>query len=331
MPAIAPSHRLVYLPGTQAETIMTLGSLTLNRTHLRPRRWLSGLDAAASSARFPVVVAVLLALVLGWQLAAIGWRLVPVAEPGQPAVARIVEPDTVDAGTTGADSMRRLASLHIFGTAPDDADTAAERSGEPEDAPETRLDLDLRGLFAVADGDGYAIIRAGGDGERVFGVGDRLPGNARITGIYGDRVLLRRDGNLEALWLGDARDEAAADQRNEPLNQPETQVAETASTLRSELLEDPGQLARMVRFQPYQQDGELIGFRLRPRGNHGETLRELGLTPEDILTQINGIPLNDPRRGQEALEELRDAREVNVEFLRGGQRMNVTLSLDAPR
>lgn len=309
---------------------MKLGFNATSRTQLRPGRWLPGLHAAASNARLPLLAAILLALMLGWQLAGIGWRLLPTAEPGQPAAARIVEPDMVDAGSSNSGAMRRLASLHLFGTPPDEDTATAERSAEPEDAPETRLDLDLRGLFAVADGQGYAIIRTAGDGEQVFAVGDRLPGNARITGIYGDRLLLRRDSNLETLWLGDARKEATADRRNGPPDQPATEMAQTARTLRAELLDNPAQLARMVRFQPYQQDGELIGFRLRPRGDHAETLRELGLTSEDVLTEVNGIPLNDPRRGEEALEELRDAREVNVELLRDGQRMNVTLSLDPP-
>lgn len=309
---------------------MKPGRNTPSGMNLRPDRWLFGLRAVATSARLPVLVALVLALVLGWQLAGIGWQLLPAAEPAQPATARIVEPDVIDVGPSGTNSMRRLAGLQLFGTAPAGAQaTQADRAAEPEDAPETRLNLKLRGLFAVANGQGFAIIEAAGDDEQVFGVGDRLPGNARISGIYGDRVLLRRDGNLEALWLGDAADRQRADNGGSGLARSESRIAQAASTLRTELLEDPAALARMVRFQPYQQDGELIGFRLRPRGNHGETLRELGLTPNDVLTRINGIPLNDPRRGQEALEELRDARDVQVEFLRDGQRNSITLSLGA--
>jgi general secretion pathway protein C len=282
----------------------------------------------------PWLTAVGLATVLGWQIAGIFWQITPEAEPARPAPVVIAEPDMIDAGSEPGGSTRRLARLHLFGEMPPDEGNAGaegDSAGLPVDAPETQLDLDLRGLYAIGDGQGFAIIVAGREGEQVFGVGDALPGNAEVAGVYGDRVLLRRDGNYEALWLDDAETRESQPATGQARVREDTQqIATAARGLRERLLENPTELARMVRFQPYQQDGDLIGFRLRPRGGHEETLRELGLTPQDVLTEVNGIPLNDPRRGQEALDELRDATEVNVIFLRDGQQQQVTLSLDAP-
>lgn len=304
-------------------------------TFTRLAGWSYAVRSRLAGPATPWVVATGLATVLGWQVAGVAWRLAPQADPARPATLEIAEPDMIDAGSEPGGAARRLARLHLFGEAPppdeDEDEAAADLAGMPADAPETQLDLDLRGLYAVGDGQGFAIIVAGRDGEQVFGVGDELPGNAEVAGVYADRVLLRRDGNLEALWLDDAEareSQPAASQAG--IEDQTREIAATARNLREQLLENPADLSRMVRFQPYQQDGELIGFRLRPRGGHEETLRELGLTPTDVLTEVNGIPLNDSRRGQEALDTLRDATEVNVTFLRDGEQQQVTLSLDDP-
>lgn len=299
---------------------------------LTAHRILHSLQASLTGHRAPAAVAIGLVAVLGWQAAGVIWRILPAPDNTAPAPIRIDEPDVIEAGSDGSAAPRQLARLHLFGERPasEDGEGDGDIGGVPADAPVTQLDLELKGLYAIGDGGGFAIIIAGDDGEQVFGVGDNLPGNATVAGVYGDRVLLRRDGNLEALWLGEPEagegrtDNGAAARAN----QDEQQIAQRATSLRERLLEDPAELARMVRFQPYQRDNELVGFRLRPRDGHGELLRELGLTPDDVLTQINGIPLNDTRRGQEALDELRSASQVQVQFLRDGQQQQMTLSLE---
>lgn len=300
---------------------------------LHSRRWLQPLQTLVSGPRMADAAAVALAAVLGWQVAGVIWRLLPEPDNTEPAPVRIEEPEVIEAGGDGRDAARRLADLHLFGRRPsdsDDGDPGVAGGGGPADAPATQLDLDLKGVYAFGDGNGFAIIVTDGEGEQVFGVGDDLPGNAAVAGVYGDRVLLRRDGELEALWLGEPAPSANGSRSNGQTraSRDTRQIAERAASLRERLLDNPSELARMVRFQPYQRDNELVGFRLRPRGDHGELLRELGLTPDDVLTRINGIPLNDTRRGQEALDELRDARAVEIEFLRDGQRQNMTLSLE---
>lgn len=297
-------------------------------------RGLQALRTALAGPRAPAIVAVALAFVLGWQLAGIAWRLVPEPDAARAPQLRLTEPDAIEAGGNARGAAHGLAALGLFGERPADTGVAdGEVAAAPADAPATQLDLDLRGIYAIGEGRGFAIIAADRDGEQVFGTGDRLPGNARVAGIYADRVLLRRDGRLESLWLNDTApsDGTTGDAGQRPDPTIDTQrVADSARELRARLLDSPADLARMVRFQPYQRDGELIGFRLRPRSGHAETLNGLGLTPDDVLTEINGIALNDTRNGQQALEELRDATEIHVEFLRDGERQRVTLWLGEP-
>ncbi len=291
--------------------------------------WFPGGHSALGSPRTPRFAAIGLAAILGWQLAGTAWLLLPEPEAAEPAPATVAAADIDAQATDEEGATQRLARLQLFGEAARERDDGPDDglAEAPEDAPETQLDLELRGLYAIADGQGLAIVVTGRDGEEVVGVGDTLPGNAEVAGIYGDRVLLRRDGELEALWLDDPDDRhggGSATQRSTPAD---GDAERTARQLRAELTEDPGALVRMVRFQPHQEGGELVGFRLQPRGDHTETLRTLGLNPDDVLTEINGIPLNDTRRGREALEELRSAERVQVEFLRDGRREQITLNL----
>ena len=295
-------------------------------------RWLAPLRSALVGAHAPFVAALALAVVLGWQISGIAWRLLPAAATEAAAPA---EPPTATAAEGAADedtAANRLAELQLFGEAvgSDDDDDIATVADTPQDAPETQLDLDLRGLYAVGDGDGFAIIDAGSDGEQVFAVGDNLPGGAEVAGIHADRVLLRRQGELEALWLGEAEDSRGRGSTEQEAPAAAEDAAGTARELRAQLTQEPGALTRMIRFQPHREGGELVGFRLQPRGEYGETLRELGLTPEDVLTEVNGIPLDDPRRGREALDELRDAATIRVELLRGGEREQISLDLGGP-
>lgn len=300
-----------------------------------PLRWLS--PPGANSERLPLLAAALVAAAIGWQISSLAWHLVPAPASAQAAPIEIGDRDVVDAGNRSR-AARELARLSLFGEAQDTSrddndDSSTGPDAEPANAPETQLNLELRGLYATGEGDGFAIIETGDEGERVYTIDDEIAGNARVAGIYADRVLLRRNDRLEALWLKDAEDRPAssggADREPDPTRNTE-EVARNARQLRNDLLNNPGKLARMVRFQPYQEGGDLVGFRLRPRGQYADTLRELGLTPNDVLTEINGIPLNDSQRGQQALEELRDAQEVEVEFLRDGRRQQVTLDLGEP-
>lgn len=74
-------------------------------------------------------------------------------------------------------------------------------------APETRLHLILKGVFATNDPlQGSAIIISKDIGKNpnrdyTYVVGDKLPGGATITGVYPDYVELNNQGRLEKLPL----------------------------------------------------------------------------------------------------------------------------------
>ena len=53
-------------------------------------------------------------------------------------------------------------------------------------------------------------------------------------------------------------------------------------------------------------------------GPEAELFSGLGLEPGDVVTDINGIQLDDPSRGLQAFEALGEATMANVTILRNG-------------
>lgn len=95
---------------------------------------------------------------------------------------------------------RDIASMHLFGK----AKTSGTASKVPTVAPDTRLKLLLKGVVASKDGKGdpRAIVSdTSGKKQKVYAVGDKLPGGAEIKEIYPDRIILIRAGQYETLRI----------------------------------------------------------------------------------------------------------------------------------
>ena len=70
------------------------------------------------------------------------------------------------------------------------------------DAPETQLNLQLRGTIAAGDETmAHAIIADGNGKDKVYFINDAVPGGAVLHEVYTDRVILNRAGILETLRL----------------------------------------------------------------------------------------------------------------------------------
>lgn len=274
-----------------------------------------------------LVLAVNLLLVLGltWLLAQLTWQLLLPAAPvtvALPAgtVAASAPAPTVDRG-------RELARLHLFGEA---AATPEAVEEVPRDAPETRLRLTLRGLFAARDPrQALAIVAEPGGDEKAYRVGDALPGGAELSEIHADRIILSRAGRYETLRLPreEALDGMAAAAPAGDAGLPED-PGQLLQHYRQALRENPQSLVSLVRPMPVQENGQLVGFRLLP-GQDRAFLGKLGLRAGDIVTGINGQALDNPASGLQALQALQSATSVNLEIRRGQQ--TLTLDFEVPQ
>ncbi|HUG98499.1 MAG TPA: type II secretion system protein GspC [Gammaproteobacteria bacterium] len=270
----------------------------------------------------PPWVALVIVILIGWQIAKTVWLLFPATPTAAlPPVEPVARTTTSSAGSTV--SIERIVNAHLFGRLDAAAPALVE---EQEDAPDTQLSLELRGtITASVEQDALAIIAERGGDERVYSVGDAVPGGASLHAVHFDRVLLRRGGRLEALRLPRSEDTAArrtAPRASAP--RPAPQPARVAS-VQDVIQQSAASLTEIIRPQPVFKDGRQQGYRVYP-GRQRAQFAQLGLRPGDLITQINGMALDDPARGMEIFRGLADATSVTVTVDRNGETEMLTLN-----
>lgn len=277
-----------------------------------PARWRETLLAHG-----PKIATWALALLIGVQAALIvtdlagGVKAPPAAPSSQPL------PDEQPKRRA---NVAVIANAHLFGT------RAADPSAvDAANAPQTSMPLVLTGIIAGDDpSTGLAIVGESASSAKVYGTGDALPGGAKLHAVYGDKVLLDRNGQIESLSLPRqfAGDMAAA----APLPGPAPEADQPAERVRRLIAEQPGAVSEIMRPQPVFAQGKQKGYRVYP-GRNRQAFVRLGLRPGDLVTAINGTPLDDPSRGQEIFQTLASASEARVTVMRNGRQQDLSLNM----
>ena len=278
---------------------------------------------AEASRVLPPWVAILLVILIGWQLAKAVWLLLPSSEPAElPPVQPSARSAAPAAG--GGVSVDRIVAAHLFGRADPEAPQAVV--SEEQDAPDTQLSLELRGTIAASEENrALAIIAERGGAERVYFLGDAVPGGASLHAVHLDRVLLRRGGRLEVLRLPRSED-SPANRRASTVSPPRAAAPPVrAASVREIVQQSAAGLTEVIRPQPVFKDGRQQGYRVYP-GRQRQQFAQLGLRPGDLITQINGMALDDPARGMEIFRSLADATSVTVTVDRNGEIEMLTLN-----
>lgn len=277
--------------------------------HLSPQQWLD-----RTSRTLPQVLSVVLVVAIAWQLVQLTWMLldrdadisVPVpAPPMQTASAR-----------QGPD-IQAIVNAHLFGV------QQAETSIDPSTAPQTQMNLVLSAVFATNDpSKGLAIIGESAAAANVFKVGEAVRPGTMLHAVYADRVILDRGGTLEALALPTQNMAGVQLSQAPAVRPPSSQFTEN---LRQLAETNPGALAEVVRPQPVFANGVQRGYRVYP-GRNRQMFARLGLQPGDLVTTINGTPLDDPQRGIEIFNTMATSDRVTVTVERNGQSQDLTLN-----
>ncbi|HHJ17965.1 MAG TPA: type II secretion system protein GspC [Gammaproteobacteria bacterium] len=272
-------------------------------------------------------VNVLLAVWLAWLLADLSWLLIPSSgTESAPVTAQVPVPAPATGSPPRIDE-RQIASWHLFGEAGKTAAAPVRKS--TLNAPETRLKLTLRGVFASDEGaQARAIIGDPRGKENSYSLGDPLPGGATLSEIHPDRIILERNGRFETLRLPKQKTSGVSAARRgiRPATSGSAGKAAAFSKYRAEIKQNPASFLNYVRATPARQNGKFIGFRLQAGKQRG-ALKELGLMPGDIVTQINGVQIDSPARGMKAMQALSEGSSVNITLLRGGQETSMSLTL----
>lgn len=273
--------------------------------------WTGRVAAAA-----PTAIAVVLVVALAAQLAALVWRVL-VPEPtdavaGAPA-----------AGPPAGANVAAIVNAHLFGS------SAVQATGDAASAPTTNLRLTLAGTLAGADpSQGWAIIGESAQTARVYTTGMTMPGGARLREVYADRVILERAGRLESLPLPRLAGGAATPISYAQGARIAPQSDSLAESVRQLVAQDPSAISDFIRPQPVFAGGQQKGYRVYPGRNRSQ-FAALGLMPGDLVTAVNGAPLDDPNRGLDTLRGVGAGGPVILTVERNGQVQQVTVDTTA--
>jgi general secretion pathway protein C len=186
------------------------------------------------------------------------------------------------------------------------------------------MPLVLVGTIAESDPErGYAIIGDSAATAKVYAVGKTITGGTKLHSVYPDRAILDRGGKLEALLLprkftgaGLAPPSAPSSAQSDPM---------LGDRLRDLAAQNPGAITEIIRPQPVFANGQQRGYRVYPGRNRAQ-FTKLGLMPGDLVTAINGTPLDDAARGMEILQTMNAATDVNVTVERNGQTTQININ-----
>lgn len=191
------------------------------------------------------------------------------------------------------------------------------------DAPVTSMNLVIKLVAAANDPKrGMAALGSNENDVKVYEVGEDVPGGARLYAVYVDRVLLDRGGTIEALLMPPRQGATAAMASASPAATPGVSMDRFQQIMR----DNPDIINRIMTRQPVLQDGRLTGVRVNP-GPNAQAFNRLGLRPNDLVTAINGLALDDQSRTSDVFNSLNGASQARVTVNRNGREMELNLNL----
>lgn len=239
--------------------------------------------------------------------------------------------------STNKTNIQPLLAMNLFGSIAVD---------EPEEtvteAPETRLDLKLRGIYSAENPEkANAIIENGRGRQAVYFIDEQLEdvmGRVFLREVYYDKVIIETNGKKETLKLDE--NELLAELVNKDSSRPiasnlnkriedkrnNAELNEKLGNYREQFLDDPKSIMDIVKGRPHFVEGELRGFMVSP-GKDRRLFKELGLKRGDIITAVNGIAFTSMQDAMQLMNEAQSIENMDVEIQRGDETVSLLLSL----
>lgn len=268
-----------------------------------------------------MVVCAVAVILIGYYLARLFWSLYPAGprapwQPPQPVASS-------GPAIKASGDYATITAAHLFGEV--STEPPSLTGDAAENAPDTSLSLQLRGAIAAGDPRfAHAIIADGSGKEQVYFTNATLPGGATVQQIQADRVILARAGQLEVLRL--PREGQAGGTSGAFGPAPRATPDPGQQNVQELVTQNAAGFLEVVRPQPFMPNGQLKGYRIYP-GPNRQQFASLGLRAGDLVTEINGIALNNPAQGMEVFRSLGDAPQVTVTVERDGQPQVLSLNM----
>jgi len=188
-----------------------------------------------------------------------------------------------------------------------------------------------------------------------FLVGDLIMKEAKLIEIHRKRIILEREGRKEYIELSESEirrstrtpakskgpattslvgaDNAPVSSKpppeafKEPGFEREGFQIKMATSYKDRLLsEDFTKVLQDAKASPNMVEKEIKGFRLT-KIREGSVYEKAGLQNEDVVEEINGVPLNDTSGAVRLLQQLRNEKEIELRVRRGGSAFNMMLKV----
>ena len=231
-----------------------------------------------------------------------------------------------------------IARRNLFNTNPAAAPTQAETINV-EDLKETDLKLKLWGTVAGKERGTYAVIEDTKTREQnLYRTGDTIQ-NATVKVILRQKVVLSVDGRDEILGM----EEIGSGGRR---GGPSPRVAERGDTMPPRLpvsssprqltlksdqiqsaLENLDQLMEQARIRPHIEEGQPAGISIT--GIKPNTVfRRMRLRNGDIITGVNGAPIESVEDAMKIFGDMSSASEVQLEIKRRGRKRTLNYKIE---
>ncbi len=302
---------------------------------------------AQSKPKLPGLINLVLISVLGVSLAKLMWLVIT---PEQNINTQIQQVNQTNIATKQKVNYGKLiANQHLFGqvkkvVAPP-APTPTAQPAVKAPAP-VNLNLKLHGIVAYKTKakDGFALISLNNGPQKVFSKGQELEEGKGVfvVEILPEKVVLDNNGKEEELIL--PRKEPRGKNQNTPSPRSNTPSFGNAvappptfkrqrrgagqinlANFRQQVMSDRTKLLDVASTSPAVVNSRFIGFRLHP-GRKPQLFRQFGFRPNDIVTEVNGIVLDDITKGAIVLGELAEASEISIKIKRGNQELYIQRS-----
>lgn len=294
------------------------------------------------------LLTLLLVIWLSSTLAQLVWLLAPT--PAIPAASVVLVATSATGANQGGDlDINSITSLEPFGrmqVAPEPTlaeEPAHTGSNIEDDASDTQLNLVLRGVLASNHEQAARAVIASGNLQEVYAIGEKLPvgNNVTLAKVLDLRVIINNNGKFESLWLfkDDPKSGAVASSAPRPVTpvannpvrpaivgaQPRPMGPEANSE--PSLAEVNNTLSDVVNMRIHRENGAVVGYKINP-GRNAELFHSLGLQADDVVTAVNGMPIDNPGKLMEIYKNLNNANSANLQINRGGSVINLDIVLN---
>lgn len=240
---------------------------------------------------------------------------------------------------------RRISQRSLFG----EIETVVREEVQTTiEAPETSLNLTLLAILAGSEGEGFAIIGQAKSSGEVFGIGDDLYGKANLSAVYSDRVILDRNGKLEALHYEKVKSNQVL--QAVPASEADSDSIEGASSFREAMsrankaVSEGGDMATQVQgVMSYvtaraNSDPEAfikeLGLEVTDQGyqvsRKARQLQMVGLRPGDVINSVNDVPVGDVSTDQALLNQvMQTGGELKIQITRGSRSLTIYQTIPA--